>query len=79
MLLLGFSIAAAVINLENASAHGCQAQGGCCTLGGMCAEGSPIPLSMMFVAVGMFGLVLISFYGRRQTHQKICSCLNIFG
>jgi hypothetical protein len=50
--------------------HGCQAQGACCTVGMACGEGSSTPLSMMFVAVGMFGLILVSFYGRRHPPQK---------
>jgi hypothetical protein len=66
------------LNYQLAYGHGCQAQGACCTVGMACGEGSNILLSMMFVAVGMLGLILVSFYGRRHIPQKICSCLAVF-
>jgi hypothetical protein len=61
-----------------AYAHGCQAQGGCCTFGGACAEGSLTPLGMMIVAVGIFGVLLDSYYGRSQERKRLYSALNIF-
>lgn len=78
-LIFGFLLSASlVVNMQNAYGHGCQAQGGCCTVGSACAEASITPLAMMFVATSVFGVMLFSFYGRQQLPHKICSCLNIF-
>jgi hypothetical protein len=61
-----------------AYAHGCQAQGGCCTVGDPCVEISAnTPLGIMFVAVSIFGALLLPFYGREQ-RRRLYSALNIF-
>jgi hypothetical protein len=60
-----------------AYAHGCPAQGGCCTVGDSCVEISAnSPLFIMFVAVSIFGVLLFSFYGREQ-RRRLYSALNI--
>ena len=78
MLALGLSLLTTVgLSYQSAYGHGCQAQGACCTVGMACGEGSSTPLIMMFVAVGIFGFIFVSFYGRRNIPQKICSCLSV--
>jgi hypothetical protein len=79
LLMAGIAISAIMPFLPvQAYAHGCQAQGGCCTVGGACAEGSLTPLGMMIASVGIFGVLLYSYYGRSQERKRLYSALNIF-
>jgi hypothetical protein len=60
-----------------AHAHGCPAQGGCCTVGDPCVEISAnSPVGIMFAAVSIFGALLLPFYGREQ-RRRLFSALNI--
>jgi hypothetical protein len=65
--------------LPQAHAHGCAAQGGCCTVGSACVEISTnSPLNMMFVGMSIFGLLLLPFYGHAQEQRRLCSALNVY-
>ena len=80
MPALGMIIAAsaAIINTGTAFGHGCQAQGGCCTVGGACIRISPIsPIYMMFAVVGASGVAMLAFYGRSH-RNRLGAIFNIF-
>ena len=73
-------IVAVTLNLRSAYAHGCQAQGGCCSVGGACVEISAnSPIYMMFAVVGLGGLTMFVFYGRSEQRQRLGAIFNIFG
>lgn len=80
-LALGAMIvtAAVAISTNSAYAHGCQAQGGCCTVGGSCVEISATsPVYMMFAVVGAGAVAMLGFYGRQEPGTRLGAIFNIF-
>lgn len=58
--------------------HGCQAEGGCCTVGSSCVDISAnSPLYMMFAVVGAGAVAMIAFYGRSE-QRRLGAIFNIF-
>ncbi|AIC14921.1 hypothetical protein [Nitrososphaera viennensis] len=83
MLALSMTIiasAAVIINTGPAYGHGCQAQGGCCTVGDACVEISAnSPIYMMFAVVGVGAVMMLAFYGRpEQRRNRLGAIFNIF-
>ncbi|AIF85206.1 hypothetical protein NTE_03174 [Candidatus Nitrososphaera evergladensis SR1] len=87
VLALGMTIfiASAVVIISNntglAYGHGCQAQGGCCTVGDACVEiSASSPIYMMFAVVGAGAVMMLAFYGRSEQTRKsrLGAVFNIF-
>jgi UDP-N-acetylmuramyl tripeptide synthase len=69
---------AVAISTGSAYAHGCQAQGGCCSVGDACAEiGAVSPIYMMFATVGASAVAMLAFYGK-QEGTSLGAIFNIF-
>lgn len=59
--------------------HGCQAQGGCCTVGGSCVEiTANSPIFMMFAVVGLGAVTMMAFYGKTVSKSRLGAIFNIF-
>ena len=80
MLALGTALFAAVFVTTTGTAygHGCQAQGGCCTVGSGCVEISAnSPIFMMFAVVGLGAVTMMAFYGRSVQKSRPGAIFNI--
>jgi hypothetical protein len=81
LLALGSIIAMATIAVSTGSAyaHGCQAQGTCCMVGGSCAEiGAASPVYMMFAVIGAGAVLMLGFYSRQVQGTRLGAIFNIF-
>ena len=81
MLALSMAIIAsvAIINTGTAFGHGCQAQGGCCTVGDACVDITPLsPIYLMFAVVGAGAVAMLAFYGRSEQRNRLGAIFNIF-
>lgn len=81
MFAMGVVLVAAVIvaNAGAAYAHGCQAQGGCCTVGSACVEISAnSPIFMIFAVVGLGAVTMMAFYGKSIQKSRLGAIFNIF-
>ena len=75
-LIAGISIASPA---NAAYGHGCQAQGGCCTVGSACVDISAnSPVYMMFAVVGMGAVAMLAFYSRPEQRKRLSTIFNIF-
>jgi hypothetical protein len=81
MLALGSIIIATAFaaSIDSAYAHGCPAQGGCCTVGNACVDISPIsPMYMMFAVVGVSAVTILTFYSRQEQGDRLGAIFNMF-
>lgn len=80
LVLIGLAVCISIAGqMQVAYGHGCQAQGGCCTVGGPCVETSAnSPIYLMFVVVGLAGAMLFKFYGGPEQGKRLYSIFNIF-
>jgi hypothetical protein len=81
LLALGamMAMAAGAVGTGSAYAHGCQAQGACCEVGGSCAEITAVsPVYMMFAVIGVGAVAMLGFYGRQGPETRLGAIFNIF-
>lgn len=80
-MLVGFvfGMSLVVSDVPVAYGHGCQAQGGCCTVGSSCVELSAnSPIFLMFAAVIAGAVVMYAFYNKPDQRRQLGAIFNIF-
>lgn len=80
LVLIGFAVAISIAGqMQVAYGHGCQAQGGCCTVGGSCVEATAFsPVLTVFTMFGLAGTILIALLGGSAQRKKLGAVFNIF-
>nr|AFK24891.1 hypothetical protein Josef01_05d18_43 [uncultured archaeon] len=80
LVFVGLIASVSVASQTNvAYGHGCQAQGGCCTVGSACVDISAnSPIYMMFAVVGGGAVAMFAFYSRPEQRKRLGAVFNIF-
>jgi hypothetical protein len=80
LMLIGFIASISVTSQTHiAYGHGCQAQGGCCTVGSTCVDISAnSPIYIMFAVVGSGSVLMFAFYSKPEQRKRLGMIFNIF-